>query len=150
MLSRGALPRSLFDDRDMASITAPDFPGERLVVCRNGDLAADRQRKRQALLDATERELRRIQTAVGRKREPLRGTAAIALKVGAVLDQYKMAKHVSLEIADTHFSFARKEAEAATEGSMPCGPVYRRTSSMMPRPFVATNPSPRWNGHSAA
>jgi Transposase DDE domain len=117
LLSSGALQMSLFDDRDMASITAPDFPGERLVVCRNADLAADRKRKRQELLDATGRELRRIQAAVGRKREPLRGTAAIALKVGAVLDQYKMAKHFSLEIADTHFSFARKEAEIAAEAA---------------------------------
>jgi hypothetical protein len=117
LLSNGTLQMSLFDDRDMASITSPDFPDERLVVCRKADLAADRKRKRQELLDATERELRRIQTAVGRKREPLRGTAAIALKVGAVLDQYKMAKHFSLEIADTHFSFARKEAEIAAEAA---------------------------------
>jgi hypothetical protein len=117
LLSRGALQMSLFDERDMASITSPDFPDERLVVCRNADLAAERKRKRQELLDATERELRRIQTAVGRRREPLRGTAAIALKVGAVLDQYKMAKHFSLEIADTSFSFARKEAEIAAEAA---------------------------------
>src|SRR5215217_2373200 len=110
----------LVGERDMASITAPAYPGERLVICRNPDLADERRRKRQALLDATERELRRIQAAVARKRDPLRGTAEIALKVGAVLDQHKMAKHSTLNIADTSFSFARKEeaiaAEAATDG----------------------------------
>jgi transposase len=120
LLASGALQLSLFDERDMASITAPAYPGERLVICRNPDLAAERRRKRQALLDATERELRRIQAAVARKRDPLRGTAEIALKVGAVLDQHKMAKHFTLNIADTSFSFARKEeaiaAEAATDG----------------------------------
>jgi transposase len=120
LLASGTLQLSLFDERDMASITAPAFPGERLVVCRNPDLAAERRRKRQALLDATERELRRIQAAVFRRRDPLRGTAEIALKVGAVLDQHKMAKHFALNITDASFSFARKEeaiaAEAATDG----------------------------------
>jgi len=120
LLASGAIQMSLFDDRDMASITAPDFPGERLVVCRNPDLAAERKRKRTDLLDATERDLRRIQTAVARKRDPLRGTAEIALKVGAVLDQHKMAKHFTLDITDSSFSFARKHAaiaaEAATDG----------------------------------
>ena len=120
LLASGALQLSLFDDRDMASITAPAFPGERLVVCRNPDLAAERKRKRTDLLDATERDLRRIQAAVARKRDPLRGTAEIALKVGAVLDQHKMAKHFTLDITDTGFRFARKDAaiaaEAATDG----------------------------------
>ena len=115
LLASSAIQMSLFDDRDMASITAPDFPGERLVVCRNPDLAAERKRKRNDLLDATERDLRRIQTAVARKRDPLRGTAAIALKVGAVLDQHKMAKHFTLDITDTSFSFARKDAAIAAE-----------------------------------
>ena len=77
LLASGDLQLSLFDDRDMASITSPDFPGERLVVCRNPDLAAERKRK--ALLDATERDLRRLQAAAARKRDPLRGAAEIAL-----------------------------------------------------------------------
>jgi hypothetical protein len=67
------LQLSLCDDRDMASITSPEFPGERLVVCRNADLAAERHRKRLELLDATERDLGRIKAAVERKRAPLRG-----------------------------------------------------------------------------
>jgi hypothetical protein len=120
LLESGALQLSLFDQRDMASITAPDFPGERLVVCRNPDLAAERTRKREDLLAATERDLTRIAAAVARKRNPLRGTAAIALAVGAVIDTYKMRKHFDLDITDTAFSFARKTgeiaAEAATDG----------------------------------
>src|SRR6204780_2085777 len=93
LLESGALQLSLFDQRDMASITTPDFPGERLVVCRNPDLAAERTRKREELLAATERDLVRIQTAVARKRDPLRGTAEIALAVGKVINKHKMAKH---------------------------------------------------------
>jgi hypothetical protein len=120
LMESGALQLSLFDQRDMASITAPEFPGERLVVCRNPDLAAERRRKRDDLLAATERDLARIQVAVARKRNPLRGTAEIALAVGAVIDTYKMAKHFDLTITDAAFSFARKtaeiQAEAASDG----------------------------------
>jgi hypothetical protein len=93
LLNSGALQLMLFDQRDMASITSPDFPGERLVVCRNPDLAAERARKREELLAATEKELARIKIAVERKRNALRGTAEIALAVGAVLNTYKMKKH---------------------------------------------------------
>jgi len=118
LLDSGALQLSLFDQRDMASITAPDFPNERLVVCRNPDLAAERTRKRGDLLAATERELARIQAAVARRRDPLRGTAAIGLAVGAVINRYKMAKHFDLNIADTAFSFARKTAEIAAEAAV--------------------------------
>jgi hypothetical protein len=82
----GALQLSLFDQRDLASITAPEFPSERLVVCRNPDLAAERARKREELLAATVRA--RIQLAVARKRNPLRGTAAIALAVGKVINKH--------------------------------------------------------------
>jgi transposase len=120
LLNSGALQLTLFDQRDMASITAPDFPGERLVVCRNPDLAVERSRKREELLAATEKELVRIKVAVARKRNPLRGTAEIALAVGAVLNTYKMKKHFDLTITDDAFSFARKTAgiasEAATDG----------------------------------
>jgi Transposase DDE domain len=111
----GALQMSLFDERDMASVTAPDFPGERLIVCRNRALAA---RKREDLLAATERELARIAAAVARKRRPLRGAAEIGLEVGAVLDKHKMAKHFILEIADSRFGFARKTEEIAAEAAL--------------------------------
>jgi hypothetical protein len=117
LLQSGALQLSLFDQRDMASITAPEFPGERLVVCRNPDLAAERARKREELLTATERDLAHIQAAVARKRAPLRGTAEIGLAVGAVINRHKVAKHFDLIITDTAFSFARKANEIAVEAA---------------------------------
>ena len=117
LLNSGALQLTLFDQRDMASITSPDFPGERLVVCRNPELAAERTRTREDLLVATEKDLTRIKAAVGRKRDPLRGTAKIALAVGEVLNTYKMKKHFDLEIADATFSFTRKTAEIAAEAA---------------------------------
>jgi hypothetical protein len=117
LVKAGALQLSLFDQRDMASITAPDFPNERLVVCRNPDLAAERTRKREDLLAATERDLAPIQAAVARKRDPLRGTAEIALAVGKVINKHKMAKHFDLDITDIAFSFARKIAEIAAEAA---------------------------------
>ena len=120
LVNGGVLQLSLFDERDMASITSPDFPDERLIVCRNPDLAAKRAHKRRELLDATERDLARIQTAVARKSNPLRGATQIALAVGAVIEKHKMRKHFDLDIADTKFSFTRKTdaitAEAATDG----------------------------------
>jgi hypothetical protein len=117
LVEGGALQLSLFDQRDMASITAPEFPGERLVVCRNPDLAAERTRKREDLLAATERDLAPIRAAVARKRDPLRGTAEIALAVGKVINKHKMSKHFDLDITDAAFSFARKTAEIAAEAA---------------------------------
>jgi hypothetical protein len=108
----GALQMSLFDERDMASITSPDFPGERLIVCRNRALAAERARKREDLLAVTERELARIAAAVARKRQPRRGAAEIGL------DKHKMAKHFTLEITDNRFGFARKAKEIAAEAAL--------------------------------
>jgi hypothetical protein len=120
LMKGGALQLSLFDQRDMASITSPDYPGERLIVCRNPDLARRRAHKRQELLAATERDLARIQAAVRRERKPLRGTADIALAAGAVIERRKMRKHFDLAVTDTDLTFARKaeaiEAEAATDG----------------------------------
>jgi hypothetical protein len=116
----GALQMSLFDERDMASISAPDFPGERLMVCRNVDLARERARKREDLLVATERDLAAIAAAVSRKRQPLRGQAKIGLKVGAILNRRKMAKHFEIVISPAGLSFSRKAdaiaAEAALDG----------------------------------
>ena len=117
LLASGALQLSLFDQRDMASITAPDFPGERLIVCRNADLATERARKREDLLVATERDLARIKAAVGRRRDPLRGTAAIGLAAGEVFNKHKMRKHFDLDITDAAFGFTRKTAEIAAEAA---------------------------------
>jgi hypothetical protein len=118
LLDGGALQMSLFDDRDMAGITSPEFPDERLIVCRNHALAGERARKREHLLAATERDLARIAAAVARRRQPLRGKAEIGLEIGAVLDKHKMAKHFTLDIADTRFGFARKTAEIAAEAAL--------------------------------
>jgi len=120
LLDAGAFQLSLFDERDLAAITAPDYPGERLIVCRNPDLAAARRHKREDLLRATERDLAAIQHAVRRAKKPLRGRAPIALKVGAVIGKHKMAKHFALTITDTDLGFARKQdqidAEARLDG----------------------------------
>jgi hypothetical protein len=117
LLNSGLIQLTLFDTRDMAAITSPDFPGERLVVCRNADLAAERARKREELLVATETDLAAIKARVERKRKPLRGTAAIALEVGAVFNTHKMRKHFDLTITDDAFNFARKSAEIAAEAA---------------------------------
>jgi DDE family transposase len=117
LLNSGVIQLTLFDTRDMASITAPDYPGERLVVCRNADLAAERARKREELLTATETDLAAIKARVERRRKPLRGTAAIALAVGEVFNAHKMRKHFDLTITDDAFSFARKSAEIAAEAA---------------------------------
>jgi len=114
----GPLQLSLFDDRDMAEITSPDYPGERLIVCRNPLLAAQRRRKREDLLAATERDLSRVKLAVRRKRDPLRSKTEIGLAVGAVLDRHKMGKHYELTITDTHFTFRRTEDTIADEARL--------------------------------
>ncbi len=116
----GPLQLSLFDERDLAEITSPEYPGERLVVCRNPLLAKERARKRQELLAATEQKLIGIQTRVERAKRPLRGAAAIGRAVGAVIGKRKMAKHFEVTITDTSFSYQRKDpgidAEAALDG----------------------------------
>jgi hypothetical protein len=114
----GPLQLSLFDERDMAEITSPDYPGERLVVCRNNALAAERARKREVLLAATEADLARIEARAGHGRNPLAGADKIGLKVGAVLGKRKMAKHFELAIADTSFSFTRNEASIQKEAAL--------------------------------
>ncbi|MGH7015405.1 MAG: IS1634 family transposase [Stellaceae bacterium] len=114
----GPLQLTLFDTRDMAEITSPDYPGERLVVCRNPALAAERARKRGELLAATEADLARIQAAVTRTRNPLHGQDKIGLRVGAVLGRRKMAKHFQITIADAAFSFQRDEAAIAREAAL--------------------------------
>jgi len=115
---QGPLQLSLFDQRDLAEISSPDYPGERLIVCRNPALATERARKRAELLDATETELVRLQERVRRPRNPLTGAAAIGQAVGAVLGRRKMAKHFHLDIADTDLTFARDAAAIAAEARL--------------------------------
>jgi Transposase DDE domain len=114
----GPLQLSLFDERDLAEIESPDYPGERLVACRNPALAEERARKRGELLAATERDLARIQERVRRAKNPLRGAAAIGEAVGAVLDRRKVAKHFDKTITDEDFSFTRKQAEIDAEARL--------------------------------
>src|SRR5512147_1133325 len=114
----GPLQLSLFDDRDMAEIVSPDYPGERLIVCRNEALAAERARKREELLAATERDLAKIRAATTRTRNPLRGEAEIAIKVGAVLGRRKVAKHFNLTITEDTLAFARTEEAIAAEAAL--------------------------------
>jgi hypothetical protein len=114
----GPLQLSLFDERDLAEIASPDYPGERLIVCRNPALAEERARKRGDLLDATERELAHIQGRVRRARRPLRGAAAIGQAVGAVMGRRKVAKHFTITITEHDLSFARDEAAIAAEAAL--------------------------------
>jgi transposase len=115
----GPLQLSLFDERDLAEISAPElFPGERLIVCRNRELAAERTRKREELLAATERELSHVQAQIRRRRDPLRSAADIGMAVGAVVDSRKMAKHFAIEIAERHLSFKRRVDQIAEEARL--------------------------------
>ena len=120
LVETGPLQLSLFDERDLAEITAPDYPGERLIVCRNPLLAAERARKREELLAATERDLSRIAAATRRRHSALKGKAAIGMAAGAVADRHKVAKHFALTITDASFSYGRNlqsiTAEARLDG----------------------------------
>jgi hypothetical protein len=117
-LAKGPLQLSLFDERDLGEISSPDYPGERLIACRNPALAAERARKREDLLAATEKDLAAIAAAVARRKRPLHGRAKIALRVGAVLNRRKMAKHFVLTIEDDSFCFSRDAAAIAGEAAL--------------------------------
>jgi hypothetical protein len=120
-LARGGdLQLTLFDQTDLAEISSPDFPGERLVACKNPFLEAERARKRESLLAATEADLEKITAACARARRPLRGRDTIAVRVDRVLRRRKVAKHFTVDIADDSFSYARDPdsitAEARLDG----------------------------------
>src|SRR6478736_59693 len=118
LLEQGAFQLSLFDERDLAEVTSLDFPDERLVVCRNPWLAAERARKRRDLLAATEADLRKVVKAVARKTKPLRGADKIGLAAGAVLNRHKVAKHFILTITDDTFGFDRNTEAIEAEGRL--------------------------------
>ena len=103
LLDGGALQLGLFDERNLFELTHPDFPDERLVACRNPDLAKRRAHTRTSLLEATATELEKVRRMVGRGR--LRGQDAIGVRVGKVVNKYKVAKHVTLTIEDARFDF---------------------------------------------
>jgi hypothetical protein len=114
----GPLQLSLFDERDLAEIESPDFPGERLIVCKNPALADERRRKRDDLLDVTERGLEDIQARVLRRRQPLRGADKIGQAVGALLGRSKVAKHFLITITHDALSFARDHGSIAAEAAL--------------------------------
>jgi Transposase DDE domain len=111
---------SLFDERDFVEIQSPEFPDERLVVCRNPLLAREREHTREELLQVTERKLSKIEKATQRERNPLRGKDRIALRLGKILNSYKVGKHFLYEITENSFSYRRNQekitAEAALDG----------------------------------
>jgi len=115
LIKAGEVAQTMFDERDLAEISSPEFPGERLIVCRNPVLAEQRQRKRQELLAATEKDLLPIVRATQRAKEPLRGAAKIGVRVGTVLNRHKVGKHFITTITDDSFSFARDLENIAAE-----------------------------------
>ncbi len=116
LLTGGALQLGLFDDRNLVELTHPDYPGERLMACRNPELGKLRAHKRQDLLAATTAALEKIQRRVAGGR--LRGRAEIGLRVGRVINQYKVAKHFRVTITDATFTFAIRTDRVATEAAL--------------------------------
>ncbi len=114
----GALQLTLFDQLDLAEITSPDYPGERLVACKNPFLEAERARKREALLAATEADLAKIAAACARDRRPLRGKDTIAVRADRALSRRKVGKHFRTEITDDHLSYARDQDSIAAEAAL--------------------------------
>jgi transposase len=116
LVDERVIQMELFDERNLFEFTHPDFPGERLVACRNPALRALRGHKRRSLIEATGRELAKVKAMVGRG--TLEGRDKIGLRVGAVVNKYKVAKHVALEIEDQRFDFRIDEANVAAEASL--------------------------------
>jgi hypothetical protein len=122
LLATDAIQPSFFDTHNLAEVTHPAFPGERLVICHNPLLAEKRAQKREDLLQATERELAKVAAMVERGaaggRGGLQGAAAIGERVGRVINKYQMAKHCTHSISDSSFSYARNEEAIATEAAL--------------------------------
>jgi hypothetical protein len=114
----GDLQLTLFDVQDLAEITSPDFPGERLVACKNPFLEAERARKRESLLAATEADLAKIAAACTRARRPLRGTDKIAVRADRALKRRKVAKHFTVQITDDSITYARDQDSIAAEAKL--------------------------------
>jgi hypothetical protein len=129
LMSTGDLQLSLFDQTNLAEIASEEFPGERLIVCRNPHLAAERARKREDLLQATGRELDKVKQMVDGPRGSLRSADAgrIGQRAGRVINKYKVAKHFELKIADGSFSYERKTEQIAAEAALDGIYVLRTT-----------------------
>ena len=119
LAEQGHLQLSLFDQRDMAEISVPEmYPKERLIVCRNPLLAAERRRKRLELLDRTDELLEAVEKATKREKRPLRGSEAIAVRADRALQKHKVAKHYDIEIADDRFDWRRNGERIAEEAAL--------------------------------
>ena len=118
LVNQGRIQMSLFDTSDLGEITTDDYPGERLIACFNPLLCDERRRKRNELLDATEKALAAIARTVARRTKTPLDAAEIGKRAGAVMNRFKMAKHFLLTIEDGHFSFARNEASIAREEAL--------------------------------
>ena len=116
LVEAGALQLGLFDERNLFELSHPAYPGERLIACRNPELAKLRAHKREALLQATTLELDKIRARVARG--ALHGAAAIGVKLGRVLDKYKVGKHFELTITDTQVTYQILEAQVAAEAAL--------------------------------
>lgn len=127
LITEGSLQMSLFDTTDLAEIQSTLYPSERLICCRNPFLAKERTGKREELLKATEKELEKIALSAKRKIRPLKGKAAIGIRVGKVVNKYKMAKHLFLTITDTAFSYQRNEVSIQQESLLDGIYVIRTT-----------------------
>jgi transposase len=115
LVEQGVLQLSLLDQKNLAEITAPDYPGERLMVCHNPVLEEQRRRKRKALLEATEKSLEKISKEVARRKKKLFTAAEIGVKVGKVLGRYKMSKHFECKIGEGNLAWSRRAESIAQE-----------------------------------
>ena len=127
LVESGAIQLSLFDEQDLGEVTSTDYPGERLIVCRNPRLAAERSRKRDELLAATEKQLEEVVQATRRTKRPLRGKDRIGMRVGKVVNRYKVGKHFHLDIQEDGFSYRRNQESISKEASLDGIYVVRTT-----------------------
>lgn len=136
LVNQGAIQRSIFDKEYLAEIDSSDYPGERLIVCKNPFLAEERQRKRQELLNATCKELDKVVKATNRKTKPLRGKDNIGVEVGAVINNHNMSKHISYTIEEDTFSYEIDEKSVAEEETL--DGLYVIRTSLPKEDFSAT------------
>lgn len=136
LVAGGGIQLGVFDKRDMAEITHPDYPDERLIVCRNPALAFERAKTREELLQRTEKELDKVKLATSRDKRRLKGKEKIGLRVGKVIGKFKMAKHFLITIEEEGFAYERDLASITEEAALD-GIYVLRTS--VPKEVLSTN-----------
>jgi transposase len=135
LVEGGALQLGLFDEKNLFELQHPDYPSERLVACRNAELGKLRGHKRQALLEATRKDLEKVRAMV--KRGDLRGAGKIGVRAGRVVNKYKVAKHFELTIEDGRFDFALRDEEIAAEAAL--DGIYVIRTSLSKKEMSAPN-----------